>query len=92
MPSYLVEAFLSGVDPDGCRARERAVRSAVDALTREGTAVRFAGSIHVPEDEICLFNFEAPSAADVERVAQDAGLRLLRVVEVFPSIRGGPSR
>jgi hypothetical protein len=64
---------------------------AAEALTREGTRVRFGGSIHVPEDELCYFTFEAPSDREVALVAQRAGLDPLRVVEVSPPTWQPPS-
>lgn len=85
MPTYLAEAFLAAAGPDTDRAGERAARTAARAMTRGGTPIRFGGSIYVPEDEICLFRFEAATADDVERVVMEAGLRLLRVVEAIPS-------
>ena len=54
-------------------------------MTREGTRVRFEGSIHVPEDEICFFTFAAPSGREAALVAQLAGLEPLRVVQAIPS-------
>jgi hypothetical protein len=41
--------------------------------------VRFRGSIHVPEDEICSFTFDAPSPSDAAFVAHRAALEPLRV-------------
>ena len=87
MPSYLVETFLPRDNAADRRARERATSSAADALTRDGTPVRFGGSIYVPEDEICLYSIDAPSVGDIERIAERAGLRLLRVVEAISSKR-----
>ena len=87
MPSYLAEAFLPRGTAGDCRAQERATDSAAEALTRGGTPIRFGGSIYVPEDEICFFSFDAPSIGDVERIAELAGLRLLRVVEAISSNR-----
>ena len=81
MPSYLVETFLPRGRAGDRRARELATSSAAEALTRDGTPIRFGGSIYVPEDEICFYSIDAPSVGDVERVAESAGLRLLRVVE-----------
>ena len=92
MPSYLVETFLPRVEAGDRIAHERATSAAARASTRNGAPVRFGGSIYVPEDEICLLSFDAPSTADVERVAERAGLRLLRVVEAIPSGRRGPRR
>jgi hypothetical protein len=85
VPSYLVETFLARGAAGERQARERSARSAAEAMTREGTRVRFAGSIHVPEDEICFFTFEAPSGREAALLAQRAGLDPLRVVESVSS-------
>jgi hypothetical protein len=85
MPSYIVETFLPRLAADERRARERRAKSAVDAMTRSGTRVRFVGSIHVPEDETCFYTFEAASGAEVAVAAQRAGLEPLRVVEAITS-------
>jgi hypothetical protein len=87
VPSYLVETFLARGAAGERQAREGRARSAAEGMMREGTPVRFEGSIHVPEDEICFFSFVAPSGADAALVAQRAGLRALRVVEAVPSGR-----
>ena len=81
MPSYLVETFLARGAAGERQARERRAASAAEALTREGTHVRFGGSVHVPEDELCYFTFEAPSGREAALVAERAGLEPLRVVE-----------
>ena len=85
MPSYLVETFLARGAAGERQARERRARSAAEKLTREGTRVGFEGSIHVPEDEICFFAFEAPSSRDAALIAQRARLEPLRVVEAISS-------
>ena len=85
MPSYLVETFL----PRGAAAeratRERRARSVAEKLTQQGTRVRFDRSIHVPEDEICFYLFEAPSGRDATMAAHQAALDPLRVVESVSS-------
>ena len=85
MPSYLVETYLARGSAGERTARERRARSAAEELTRERTRVRFERSIHVPEDEICFFVFDAPSAREAARVAQRAGLDPVRVVEAVSS-------
>ncbi|HET7145708.1 MAG TPA: hypothetical protein VFI10_00820 [Gaiellaceae bacterium] len=80
MPSYLVETFLPRGLAGERAARERRARSAAEALTQE--RIRFERSIHVPEDEICFFVFEAPSARTAALVAERAALDPMRVVEV----------
>jgi hypothetical protein len=88
MPSYLVETFLARDSAGERRAREQRAVVAAAALTREGTRVLFAGSIHIPEDEICFFTFEAPSGREAAIVAARAGLEPLRVVEAVSSGQG----
>ena len=85
MPSYLVETFLARGSAGERTARERGARSSAEELTRNGTPVRFEGSTHVPEDELCFFTFEAPSGTVAALVAQRAGLEPLRVVEAISS-------
>ena len=85
MPSYLVETYLARGDAGGRQAREWRARFAAGELTREGTHVGFERSIHVPEDEICFFVFDAASGREVALVAQRAGLEPFRVVEAISS-------
>ena len=87
MPSYLIETFLARGAAGERQLREGRARSAAEALTRQGTRVRFGGSIHVPDDEICFFTFEAPSGRDATLAAQRAGLEALRVVEAVSSTK-----
>ena len=92
MPNYLVETFLARGAAGERRARERRAGLAAQAMTLEGTDVRFGGSIHVPEDELCFFTFEAPSGRAAALVAQRAGLEPLRVVEAISSHEGDQRR
>jgi len=103
MPSYLVETFLARGAAGERQARDLRSSAAAEAMTREGARVRFTGSIHVPEDEICFFTFEAPSGREAARAAHRAGLRPFRIVEArltpgprettpprHPSLKGAP--
>ena len=72
MPSFLVETYL---------ARD----SAPAELTQQSSRVRFDRSIHIPEDEICFYVFDAQSARDVARAAKRAGLDPIRIVEAVSS-------
>ena len=85
MPSYLVETYLARGNAAGRVACEQRARSAAEALTREGTRVHFDRAIHVPEDEICFFVFDAPSSLEAALLAERAGLDPFRVVEAVPS-------
>jgi hypothetical protein len=81
MPSYLVETYLPRARVGERAAGEQRARSAADELTRGSTRVRFERSIHVPEDEICFYVFDAPSGRDAALAAQRAELDAIRVVE-----------
>ena len=85
MPSYLVETYLARDRAGERGAREQRARSAAHELTTLGTPVSFDTSIHVPQDEICFFIFDAPSEADAALAAQHAGLDPFRVVEMVLS-------
>jgi hypothetical protein len=85
VPSFLIETYLARGDAGGRAVREQQARSAAAELTRQGTRVRFDRAIHVPEDEICFFIFDAPSSLEAVLVAEQAGLDHLRVVEAIPS-------
>ena len=85
MPSFLVEIYLARGDAGGRAARERRARSAAEELTRPGSPIRFDRAIHVPEDEICFFVFDAPSSAEAVLAAERAALDPIRVVEAVPS-------
>jgi len=85
VPSYLVETFLARGAAGQRAARERRARSAAEQLTRSGTAVRFSCSIHVPEDEICFFLFDAPSGRTAALAAARAELDPFRVVAAVTS-------
>ena len=58
---------------------------AAEELARGRTTVRFKHSIHVPEDEICFFVFDAPSGREAALAAQRARLNPIRVVEAVSS-------
>ena len=85
MPSYLVETYLARGQAGERAALERRACSAAEELRPEKTGVRFEGSIHIPEDEICFFVFDAPSGREVALAAQRAGLEPIRVMEALSS-------
>ena len=91
MPSYLVETFLAHGAEGERLQREQRAREAAETLTRDGTRVRFGGSIHVPDEEICFFSFEAPSDREATLVAERAGLAPFRVVEIDASMKSRSS-
>jgi hypothetical protein len=85
MKRYLVETYLARGAAAERVAQDRRARSAAEELTRESKRVRFDRLIHVPEDEICFFVFDAPSSRDAALVAKRAGLDAVRIVEAISS-------
>jgi len=81
VPSYLVETYLTRGRTTERRASERRARTAAAELTQGSRLVRFDHSIHVPEDEICFYVFDAPSGRDAALAAQCAERDAIRVVE-----------
>ena len=81
MPSYLVETYLARGQAKELAGRDRRARSAADELTR----VSFDRSIHIPEDEICFYVFDAPSSREALRAAERAQLDPIRIVEAVSS-------
>ena len=85
MPSYLIETYLARGQAGERAARQRRARKAAVELTRGSRRVRFDCSIHVLEDEICFFLFDAPSGRVAALAAQRAQLEPIRVVEAVSS-------
>ena len=84
MAEFLVELYVSRTDPDAVGRDAERARAASAELTREGTPVRFMRSIFVPEDETCLFLFEAGSLDVVREAARRAELSFDHVAETVP--------
>ena len=85
MKRYLVETYLARGATAERVAQEQRARSAANELASEAKGVRFDRAIHVPEDEICFFVFDASSSRDAALVAERAGLDPVRIVEAMSS-------
>jgi hypothetical protein len=81
MPSYRVETLLAREATSECTAREWRARSTAGELRRQGVMVRFDRVVRVPEEQTCLFVFDAASAREAALVAELADLGPFRVVE-----------
>ena len=84
MPEFVAEQYFSRTDATGARRAGRAARDAAEELTREGTEVQLVRSIFVPQDETCLFIYEADSVESVRMAAQRAALAFERIAEAAP--------
>jgi hypothetical protein len=78
VPRYLLEAYL----PDGEAARNDLSERAT-AVARHGADVRHVRTTFVPDDQVVLLVFEAPSAGALRRAGERAGLRYERLAEAY---------
>jgi hypothetical protein len=76
MPHYLVESYLANSPAAVEDARERA-RSIGDGEA----GIRYVRTTFVPEDEVVLHMFEAPSAEALDEAGRLAALTYERIVE-----------
>lgn len=73
---------MTKLDEPRRRQLAAAARAAAEATTRDGTRVRYLGSIFVLEDETCFHLLEAPSAEAVRRANRRGAFVFERIVEV----------
>lgn len=85
MGEFVLELYLAETDGAAAERSAEAACRAAEELSREGTPVRFLRSIFVPEDETCLYLYEAASAEAVREAARRADLAFERVVEAVVS-------
>jgi hypothetical protein len=81
MPSYIVESYLSRARRGELSSQATRARDAASALANDGQAVAYLRSAFVPEDEVCLHWFIAPSPAALTEVARLAKIEFDRVIE-----------
>jgi hypothetical protein len=73
MSTYLVERYFPG--------RDRAwLEQALERLPGNDAEVSYLGSLYVPADESCFCRFSAPSAENVRRINELAGVPFARIV------------
>ena len=78
MPQYLLEAYVSDSTVALGDARESAERTA-----ELGEDIRHVRTTFLPDDQLVLHVFEAPSAGALRRAGARAALRYERLVEAF---------
>lgn len=84
--TFVVECFWPGVDEGAVDALNRRVAAAAGALTESGHAVRFVGTILLPEDEVVLCELEGDEP-DVRRASEVAEIPFARIVRSARSPR-----
>ena len=91
MPEFLVEAYSPLGDHEDCPTAED-VAEAARRVAREGRSVRLLHAILLPDDETCLYLFEAEWIADVAEAANRAGLRFERSCPARSAWTSGTAR
>ena len=81
MPSYIAESYLARTRGGELPSLSTRARDAAQALASEGQAVAYLRTAFVPEDEVCLHWFIAPSPATVTELGRLAKLEFDRVIE-----------
>ena len=82
MPSYLVETYIPRSRADDAHEVARRACAVAEAMSAEGTAVRYIRTAFVPADETCFHFFEAASDDAVEEACRRAGISSARIVPV----------
>ena len=80
---YTAECYWPGVTEAKLREAGARAAHAAEAVSREGTRVRYLGSVLFPGDEVVLFEFDAASPEAVRRASERAELSVERIVEAL---------
>jgi hypothetical protein len=81
MPSYIAESYLSRARRSELDSQATRARDAAHALTEQGQEVAYLRSAFVPEDEVSLHWFIAPSSTHITELGRLARLEFDRVIE-----------
>jgi hypothetical protein len=81
MPSYIAESYLARTRSGELSSQATRARDAALALAGGGQEVVYLRSAFVPEDEVCLHWFIAPSTAIVTELGCLAKIEFDRVIE-----------
>lgn len=81
---YVAECYWPGVQDSDLRALDERAAASVAALSRDGDAVRYLGSLLMREDEVVLCRFAGPYEI-VQRAAQQAAIPFERILEAATS-------
>ena len=81
MPSYLIESYFPRARATEIEDLTRRAMEAAEGLAREGKDVRYLRSSFLPEDEMCLLWFEAPTPALASEAGRRAQLDFDRIIE-----------
>jgi Nickel responsive protein SCO4226-like len=81
MHEFVAEQYFSRTDVAGAGRARGAAQHAAEELASDGVAIEFVRSIFVPEDETCIFIYEADSLEIVQLSAERGGLAFDRILQ-----------
>ena len=81
MPRYVAELYLPKKGSESLQTAAVRARSAADAMTREGTPIRYLRAIFLGDDEVCFHLYEADSSELVREASRRAAIPVERVSE-----------
>jgi hypothetical protein len=77
MTEFLIELYLSPINPDAVEHLASSARAAAEEQSANGVSVRYVRSISVPEEQTCFVFYDAPSrkaASETARLAKFSAL------------------
>ncbi len=83
MTRYLAELYLPKAGTDEVRNAAERARTAAEALSRQGTEVRYIRALFLGADETCFHLYEADSSEAVFEASRRAAIPVERVVEAI---------
>jgi hypothetical protein len=81
MPEFIAEQYFSRIDAAGAHRAASAARRAAEQLARDGTNVELVRSLFVPEDETCIFIYQADSLDSVRMAAERGALTFEHIAQ-----------
>ena len=73
MTEFLIELYLSPINPDAVEHLASCARAAAEEQSAKGVSVRYVRPISVPEEQTCFVFYDAPSreaASETARLAK----------------------
>jgi hypothetical protein len=93
MTQFLLERYVPRANDGAIERDAERARLSAEALTLEGTPVRYLRSIFVPDDETCFLLYEAGSVEAVRAAALRAALPFERIsLAIGDEHAGGTAR
>lgn len=83
MSRYLAELYLPKTSSDDLREIALRARAAAEAMTLEGTPIRYLRALFLGKDETCFHLYEAGSAELVLEAGRRAAIPVERVTEAL---------